>query len=348
MTDNIENEIRRQLLANIRPAQIFSSLSYKLHDESCSDQDKRSLLLFAYNSGLIRPIADNLAIMVRQKKYFPPDLLIEILALNIKLQQQELVGHLLKAVNELNLADEVIFSYRWDRLTDEIKSLRKHYLQKKSELLKKQRHILMEKLTFYRSEHLFEEEKKTLGILAKIWPQDPEIAILGEEFKERWARFVIGQRQSEMARSYQLKVEITDPREKKFLDFLGQELLQLAQMHPHYAYDFAILLSNMGEPINALRILINSPERLDSDWLRSELLLQSQLNIECLEYLLTLENRYAENPETAFAVTYMRAQALWQLGQHHAAIELLQTLLQVRPNYRSASSLLTEWTEMSK
>jgi hypothetical protein len=58
-----------------------------------------------------------------------------------------------------------------------------------------------------------------------------------------------------------------------------------------------------------------------------------------------MEIKYISDPETTFAVSYLRAQALQGLGQHGSALEIMQSIVRVRPNYRSAHSLILEWTE---
>ena len=58
-----------------------------------------------------------------------------------------------------------------------------------------------------------------------------------------------------------------------------------------------------------------------------------------------LEIKYVDDPETTFAVAYLRAQCLRELGQEAAALETLRSLVRVRPNYRSAHALILEWAD---
>ncbi|HRO68156.1 MAG TPA: hypothetical protein PL182_11375, partial [Pseudobdellovibrionaceae bacterium] len=67
--------------------------------------------------------------------------------------------------------------------------------------------------------------------------------------------------------------------------------------------------------------------------------------VELLHELARVELLQSEDSETFFATAYLRAQALWGLGQKHAAIEVMESLLASRPQYRSGLSLLSLWRE---
>jgi thioredoxin-like negative regulator of GroEL len=93
----------------------------------------------------------------------------------------------------------------------------------------------------------------------------------------------------------------------------------------------------------ARKLLEMAPSTLAVDWLYLDVLLKCRRYAEGLDALLTLERRYANDPETTFAATYARAQALAGLGQVGAAAALLKSLVSIRPGYRSAHSLLLQW-----
>jgi len=81
-----------------------------------------------------------------------------------------------------------------------------------------------------------------------------------------------------------------------------------------------------------------------ADWLRIELMILARKYVDALNEAATLEARYASDPEAAFAITYARARALKGLGQDELATDLLRSLVRVRPSYKSAQSLLMDWS----
>ena len=55
--------------------------------------------------------------------------------------------------------------------------------------------------------------------------------------------------------------------------------------------------------------------------------------------------RYDAHPkDKVVAITYARARALKGLGQDDLATDLLRSLVRVRPSYKSAQSLLMDWS----
>ena len=195
---------------------------------------------------------------------------------------------------------------------------------------------------FFVHNQLVEEEKKLLASLLKSYPQDPEILTLKSDFDYRWARQVISHH-SHHEQPWEITKTELPPQEITFFKTITQSMLKLSADSPELAHDFAVALLMMGYEEGCLKVLANQTLSPRSYWLKAEALLSYQHYVECLDHLSLLEQSLGGDPETIFGVTYLRAQALWGLKQMSAAIELLQTLTAVRPNYRSAMSLLKEW-----
>lgn len=93
------------------------------------------------------------------------------------------------------------------------------------------------------------------------------------------------------------------------------------------ASDLAIAFLFMGDYERALEALAWAPAGASTDWLRCELMLESKRHIEALEALNRMEIKYIADPESTFAVSYLRAQALFGLGQHGSALEIMQSIV---------------------
>jgi len=95
----------------------------------------------------------------------------------------------------------------------------------------------------------------------------------------------------------------------------------------------------------ALQLLEIAEDSDKKNWLRLELMLLSEDLFSALEESERLEKLTEVDAEARFAIAYAKAKAYKRLGQKNKATELLQSILQVRPTYRSASTLLAEIIE---
>jgi hypothetical protein len=120
---------------------------------------------------------------------------------------------------------------------------------------------------------------------------------------------------------------------------------KLAVENREIALDLALAFWFLEDHNRALEILAWAPAGRAHDWLNAELLFASRRFVEALELLNTVEVKYVEDPESTFAVSYLRAQCLKELGQHASALEIMQSIVHIRPHYRSAHALILQWTE---
>lgn len=205
--------------------------------------------------------------------------------------------------------------------------------------------VLLDQLITLRTQQLFEQERYLLQRLQKLYPGDKDIQYEASEYKQRNALEVL-QRRSPKNRS--LKIENLTPKDPEMdevLAALTSSLIAHAQQYPEMAIDFSIALFMLESYEGALEVLSYYSEETESFmWLRLEVLLRCRRYLEVLNDLARVEIILSGDPETFFATAYLRAQALWGLGQKHAAIEVLEGLLASRPHYRAASALLSVWS----
>lgn len=205
--------------------------------------------------------------------------------------------------------------------------------------------VLLDQLVTLRTQQLYEQEKKLLQRLQKLYPGDSEIRLEASEHKQRYALEIL-QKRSPKNRS--VKVEQftqKDPEVELALQAVTESFKEHAQAHPEMALDFAIALFMFENFEGALDILMLHPENSESYlWFRMEVLLRCRRYVELLNDIAQVEVLLAADPETFFATAYLRAQALWGLGQKHTALEVLEGLLASRPHYRAASALLSIWS----
>ena len=235
--------------------------------------------------------------------------------------------------------------------------------------LEDKRAQLWDAVRFMRANRLFEQESMALQELRAMFPDDAEFASQNQSLQERWAREIIAQshdqgqrrglaRAGESAREEAEREAPPTAEEGAIRDIISVQALALARSRPERAVDFSLLLHFMefeSEAIQAIQAT-SSPDATAAtdalrakpdpsrDWLRFELLLLARQFVTALDEAARLESLYSDDPDAAFAVAYGRARAFWGLGESAMALELIGGLVAVRPRYRSAQSLLHDWS----
>jgi hypothetical protein len=204
------------------------------------------------------------------------------------------------------------------------------------------RDLLFEELRTWKSQRLHEQEFKVLQRLKAKFPNDPDIQSEQEKFRQKQAVETLGakirQKRSQKVSGLQFKEEITQIPEE-----LEQELLNHADLHPEKAYDMSIACCFMEDWVTALHLVNRAEASAARDWLELEILLNLKRFVDVLQALQVIEMRWAHDGETFFATAYVRAQALYGLGQKEKALEVLESLLASRPLYRQGVELLHIW-----
>lgn len=343
MADHLELEIRNLLKSQYSPREISSRLLSRLFESKLSDADRNIIFGFVINSGLYHEAFQIFPQLLFDRIRFPWAHFMEILYRHKISPTREVIDASIKgARRQERVQDLVQFKY-WDAKDPRFAEMREQIAEQRAERQLRQRELLLDKLAFFKNHQLIDEEQRILKILIKMYPQDSHLRDWKEEFDERWAKFVISRRGgSEMDHLDETMAQLNRD-EWDWAWFLTQEVQKLVGEHGQAAYDFAIGMWFMEFFDCALVLVDGMKPTTGSDWLKTELLIRIRRYLDALEWLVQLEKKYIENPDTPFAITYWRAQALWGLGQSTAAIELMRSLVQVRPDYRSASSMLNEW-----
>lgn len=204
---------------------------------------------------------------------------------------------------------------------------------------RKQKENLLEQLVTLRTQQLYEREKQLLARLQRMYPGDDDVERETRNHRERYALEVLA-KHSRLSKTMTFDPGI-DADVEKLKNVLAGSIDGVAKEDPDLATDLAVAAAMLDMPESALAALDHVPG--NRDWLRLELLLAAKRYVEVLSEIPETEKNHAADPETFFATAYLRAQALWGLGQKHSAIEVLEALLAARPQYRAGVSLLALW-----
>jgi hypothetical protein len=205
---------------------------------------------------------------------------------------------------------------------------------------------MIQEIEVLRSQGLHKEEDLLIQSLAKLFPADSTAFELRAGLREKLAHDFMAKRVEKPRSEIFFPIfETRSEEEEKVLSDIEKSMQESLQASQALATDFALAHMMWENHEAALRILEQAPESPARDWLKVEALLRGRRFAELLEELLIVESKYSDDAETVFAVHYLRAQALWGLDQKQMAIDILEGMVEARPHYRAAHSLLREWKE---
>lgn len=344
MSTSMELEIKHLFDAEASPEEIAARLKNEVEngEQPFAPDNVISYCRFLLNAGLytelIQLVYENLD---RPSFRIPWPYFLQALSLSRNGIDADFAATLLKGIEDSKGMAEACRSKALDFYAPQFRIERADRRLRAIKSYQQSRERLLDELLTLRTQQLFEQEQQLLRKLMRMYPNDPEIAKESVGHKERQALDVLSNRRTP-ARPLEFE-EPVDPRQLQLAENLLECLKRAADEDPWMAADLAIAAAMMDLWDGALELLQKAPASEDLSWLHLELLLGARHYLELLHAVGVVEHEKALDSETFFATAYLRSQALWGLGQKHAAIEVLESLLASRPNYRSGESLLGQW-----
>ena len=302
-------------------------------------------LHFAINAGYLSHVFSLFPTWFKEAHRIPWAEFVDALTKSGFKPGKEFLTQLLNGSAECGFIEEVIWVSRWNDQDTRFAKLHEQISAEHRKRHNALREKIFEKLEFAREHRMLDEENRLLLLMDRNFPDDPRLKSERKGFKERWARNIIS-KNAHKKLDHELRMKkpaALNENEREFADIIFLAASEVAEEFNEKAYDLAIGFYFMELYPEALALIQLAPEGAGSDWFYLELLLHCRHFVECLDVVNQVELKYADDPESTFAATYIRAQALWGLGQTGAAIELLRSIVDLRPHYRSAHALLNEW-----
>ena len=342
MTFTLEKEIQKMLIAKgslVILARRLLKKASKYKDPSVF----LSVCQFIYQAGFYDLLVETSIKRLKQKKILPWSLIIAIMESHkIKLPKKTR-DFFIKGIIEQDQAGALLTNQLWDRRHPELIEMK----EKKARKIRKKKNPkivrLMEDLDFIQAQGVLKKEEEILKSLKKIDPHNPEVQEKWLKFQEKWGRDIIFQKKTLLHRKSDAFFVPPSEKEKTEVKNLARSIKAILQKKPEKSHDMALLFYFIGHPHSAIEILKDHINSVASKWLYLDLLLQSGLYVDCLNFVDIMEEEYHKDPETVFALTYARAKAYYGLGKKIKAKGILSDLLKVRPNYRLTHHILKEW-----
>lgn len=347
MSLSIELEIQKLLKERRSLTEVAEHLLNRVesYPDQLSPEDRSSIFRFMINAQLPHLlIAFTVKNFDKDKIPTPWPFFLEALGQIKSEWDPETVQALLEGIQEEHAELTASQTTKMHSMLPQLGEWRAERKQKnRQEYLSTKKHLLEQMITL-RTQQLYEQEKKVLLSLQKMYPGDPEILQAAQELKERHALDII-QKKAPASRAikeedYTEKDPAVEDARRALMECLQEKSLEL----PELAFDFAIVAFMLEDYETSLKIIDFCEDSEALWWFKVEVLLLSKRFIQALEALPQIELLLAHEPETFFATAYYRSQCLWGLGQKHAAIETIESLLEARPHYRAASALLRIWS----
>ena len=182
--------------------------------------------------------------------------------------------------------------------------------------------------------------------MLSVYPDDAEFIQFKRDFDEEWARGVLSNHIATLQAGHieRTRTQASAADEEMLKCFLVEGEKVVVDRR-EFALDLTLAFWFLEDYNRALEILAWAPATLAADWLRADLLFAARRFVEALEQINKLEVKYVVDPETTFSVSYLRAQCLYELGQKATALEIMRSIVRVRSQYRSAHSLILDWSQ---
>ncbi len=341
-----ELELRKFLKAKIAGQELVSKILRRLVDPSLSWEEKRPFWNFLFNTGREDTLCAALSLTLESKQRIPFDLYIAMCARANLQPNKSILESLIKGLKKQKAHEDILACKGWDKWDPRFGRARAELLEQKLREQRQQKENLKEKFHFLKNQRMTEQAGRVLRRMLELYPDDGELKAFKSEFDEQWARDVLSTHISTLQSEGMDRTQ-TEPSsgDKEMIQRLMIEGEKISFEHRAFAFDLAVAFWFMEDYNHALDILAWAEIGSSSDWMRAELLFASRRFLEALEHLNQMEIKYIEDPETTFSVSYLRAQCLWALGQKTLGLEIMQSIVRVRSNYRSAHALILKWAE---
>ncbi len=341
-----ELEIRKLLRRKPSGADLLRHLIKAILNPQKPWEEKRALWHFLYRWGKESTILHALIESLGSKSRVPFDIMIEMTA-DAKLRPSTTgVESMLKGVRKQGATEELLSARGWDKWDKRFNLIRKEILEKRVSENRKAKEGMLDKFNFLKGQRLVEQAGRVLRRMLELYPDDNELKQTKQDFDEQWAREVLATHMATLSHEKLERTEIENSsKDEEMLNCFLSEGEKIAMENRDFATDLTIACMFMNEYKRGLDILNWAPMTPANEWIKAELLISGRRFVEAMEHLNGLELKYAEDPESSFSVSYMRAQCFKELGQKDAALEIMQSIVRVRPNYRSAHALILEWTQ---
>lgn len=304
---------------------------------------------FLYNAGLIRDLLQFAIDQMKSDKPVPWPFVIQSLTdhkVSISEQNAKILYKNMLMKQEKENTPYIFACKNWGEDFKEFELFRSVFLEKLQEENINIRRELLKNLEFVQSQGLLEEEEKIIDQLLEIEISSEEYLLLQKKLKQKKAlQFVKKKKLSRQQQTLREKEPLPFiPKESRLKEQFLKNIYEIVQVYPEKVKNLSVLLYMMGWPDMGLKLLDMTKAAIgETAWLYLEWLFEMQQYTASIELANQLLDGTDGDPEKLFFINYIKAQALYYLGEKKEAIQYLNDIIVIRPDYKSAQSLMEKW-----
>jgi len=324
-----------------------SNLSDKIYiivEEAKTKADDYETLLpyikFLFNSGHQQELIGLTAALLEGKKKISWAYLLESLSDSEVPLKKSALKSIEKGIRRQEAFEEIWSVHSLDEHFPEFEEIRKTLSSEKKESFFKLKNQLLEKFEFLRNQGLDQEARQVLRSLRSGFPEDVELLRMETQFNEELARDVLLDFDN-VHEETQTYMPVFSKEERAFFDQLRELAKTYLADHSEQYLELTYFFMFLEEYESALSMLpMNQNLSFSEFWLKAELLKQARRYMEALELADEILRNFSGEPESLLETLYFKAEIFSLMKQHAKALELLESITKVRPNYRSSSHLI--------
>lgn len=201
---------------------------------------------------------------------------------------------------------------------------------------------LMKDLEFAKNQGLKEKRIEALNQLKKFFPNDKVVETAFQSEKEFRARHSYNKLVNKKEKQVHFKKEASSLSAEE-IQSLFKTIKKQLKKNADYAYDLSVMFMEMDLPLLGLKV-IDLLKKKSQKMLWYELLLsiEAQQFARALNTIAMIQKKKVSS-DHSFSLLYYQALALYGLGNKADAIRIIKNILKIRPQFKSANSLLLEW-----
>ena len=244
-------------------------------------------------------------------------------------------------------AEQKLSSGLTDNFNDLISELktknRHHFLQR----VTKTKQELIASARIAKSEQLIEQHIHYINELKKIAPNEYNVAGLISEQEKRQAERVLQKRAQKNSQNSFTEPSSTNAEEAKLIGRIEEQAKKYLKSKNVKPSDLAYLFRTFGDDNKAIDFIYLNSQDSHQDWQLLDYLFSGKQYLSLLDHCMMMRKKYEAFPDQLFSISYAEAVALWGLGEKDKAIELMNQIASMRPDFKSATETLSQWKEDS-
>ena len=354
MSTSIESEIQQLFAESGDPTVVAEHLLKRWDANVLSDDDVRSLTRFMIHTGLEGPLLQQIRRCLKRDVALPWSALVEILVKTKTAIDPIEVDAIFEGIADqsetfqTDFMSDLVESFGLDQFDSRPVEFREKKKADKRRVHENKRADLQRQLDYARINRLMSQEKRLLDEIQAFDPSDAELSREKNLFEFREAQDIVENALAHSPPKAEMERKFSQlaPEMKAAAEPILNRVSEIAKTAKEpELYDLALMLIFMDLHDESAALLDGRRLSARIDWLLLETLILGRQFAAALGEVESLEVKYIGESEAPFVLTYARARALWGLGDTVTAIELMKSLTRVRPGYRSASTLLQQWSE---